>query len=82
MADNELQNYVNHKIKSGQFSSAEEFAAEAIRVYRRIEQDYNEYRLDIQESIALAEAGDLAPLDVESIKNQLTQEFNEDGSRK
>ena len=42
MSDADLQNYVKQKIASGQFGTAEEFATEAIRVYRQIEQEYGQ----------------------------------------
>lgn len=81
MAD-DLQHYVAQKIASGQFSTAEEFATEAIRVYRSIEAQYASLRDEIQAQIKKADAGDLLALDMDSIKRRLAAELNEDGSAK
>jgi len=78
MSDHDLQNYVDQKIASGQFGTAEEFATEAIRVYRKIESEYEHLRSDVQDRIAQADAGDVLPLDVDSIKRQLADELNAD----
>ena len=77
MAD-DLEGYVNQKIASGQFGTAEEFATEAIRVYRKIENEYDQLRADVQEQIAKADAGDVLPLDVDAIKRELVEKSNTD----
>ena len=82
MSDADLQNYVNQKIASGQFGTAEEFATEAIRVYRQIEQEYGQLQDEIRGRIAEADAGHVLPLDVDSIKSQLRQELHADGTPK
>jgi Arc/MetJ-type ribon-helix-helix transcriptional regulator len=77
MNDNDLQTYVASKVASGQFGNAEEFAAEAIRVYRKIERDHAELCSAVQERIARADAGDLVPLDIDALKQQLTEELRQ-----
>ena len=82
MSDSDLQSYVASKVASGQFGTAEEFATEAIRVYRKIERDHEVLRTAVQERIARADAGDLVPLDIDALKQRLTEELNEDGTKK
>ena len=78
----DLQQYVDQKVSSGQFSSKEQFLAETVRVYRKIETEYDQFRDDIQEQIQKADSGDLAPVDIESLKQELIDNFNEDGTPK
>jgi hypothetical protein len=75
MTDSDLQQYVNQKIASGQFGTIEEFAAEAIRVYRKLEGEYGELQELVQSRIAQADAGLSSPLNISAIKQQLTREF-------
>ena len=82
MSDNDLQSYVASKVANGQFGTAEEFATEAIRVYRQIECDHAELRTAVQERIARADAGDLVPLDIDALKQRLTEKLKEDGTKK
>jgi Arc/MetJ-type ribon-helix-helix transcriptional regulator len=82
MSDNDLQTYVASKVASGQFGNAEEFATEAIRVYRKIERDHAELCSAVQERIARADAGDLVPLDIDALKQQLAEGLSEDGTKK
>ncbi len=80
MNDADLQNYVNQKIASGEFGTPEEFATEAIRVYRQLEKDYRQLRDELSSRIEQADAGQVLPLDVDSIKDQLRQEISADGT--
>ena len=82
MSDISLQDYVNQKVSSGQFQSPEEFATEAIRVYREIESDHEQLVKEVQNRIAQADSGDALPLDIDSIKRQLADELNADGTKK
>ncbi len=77
-----LQDYINQKISSGQFGSPEEFAAEAIRVYREIESEHEDLAQEVRDRIAQAESGDVMPLDMDCIKRQLEAELNADGTAK
>jgi hypothetical protein len=80
MTENDLQQYVNQKIASGHFGTIEEFATEAIRVYRKLESDYDELRELIQNRIAQADAGLSTPLNIAAIKQQLKSELETDGN--
>ena len=82
MTESDLQSYVLEKIASGQFASPEEFATEAIRVYRQIETDHEALRKDVEKRIAQADAGKLKPLDIDAIKAKLMGEIDESGTPK
>ncbi len=76
MTDSDLQQYVNQKIASGQFGTIEEFATEAIRVYRKLEGEYGELRALVQSRIAEADAGLSTSMNMAAIKEQLMREFD------
>ena len=80
--DTELQAYIDQKVASGEFDSAEDLAAEAIRVYRRMETDYELLRGEVQNRIKRADAGELIPMDMDAIKEKLRAKRNADGSPK
>lgn len=63
-----LERYIQEKVAGGQFSSAEEFTREAIRVYHALETQNAELRAEIQQRIEQADRGEIGPLDIESIK--------------
>ena len=64
----DVEKYVQEKIARGEFSSPEEFAQEAIRVYHELETRHAELRDEVQRRIAQVERGETAPLDVEAVK--------------
>jgi putative addiction module CopG family antidote len=67
----ELASYVQSLVASGRFNSEAEFAVEAARVYRELEQKHQALRSDIEAAIAELESGQCDPLDIDSIKQQL-----------
>ena len=73
MADDSLQQYVQEKISSGDFDSPEEFASEAIRIYRTLESDYGHLQSQVKERIAKVRNGDLKQLDVARLKDELSR---------
>ena len=75
MTNSDLQQYVNQKIASGQFGTIEEFATEAIRVYRKLEGEHGELRELVHSRIVQADAGLSTPLDIAAIRQQLIREF-------
>lgn len=79
MAESDLQTYVDEKIASGQFATPEDFATEAIRVYRQIENDHEALRQDVQRRIQDADERKLKPLDIDSIKAKLASELQGNG---
>ena len=71
-----LQQYVQDKISSGEFESPEEFASEAIRIYRTLETDYDLLRSQVRERLAKSRNGDLKILDVNRLKERLAESLN------
>ena len=78
----DIQQYIEQKLASGEFQTAEEFAAEAIRVYRELETRHADLSAEVQRRVEQADAGDLAPLDIEAIKAELSAELHPDGTPK
>lgn len=74
-----LEQYVQQKVASGQFASPEEFALEAMRLYRDLESRHESLRGDIQAALDESEEGKSEPLDMDSIKKELADELDEQG---
>ena len=64
----DIQQYLEEKFASGEFQPTEEFAAEAIRVYRELETRYAALSAEVHRRVERADTGDFAPLDIEAIK--------------
>ncbi|MFH1923726.1 MAG: type II toxin-antitoxin system ParD family antitoxin, partial [Planctomycetota bacterium] len=75
----ELEQYVQQKVASGQFASAEEFASEAMRLYRDLEARHESLKRDVQAALDQSEKGQSMPLDMDAIKQELTDELDEQG---
>lgn len=75
----DLDAYVQQKIASGQFQSREEFAAEAIRMYREFEARRLRMKADIAASLEQADRGQCEPLDMDAIKQQLCEQVSPTG---
>jgi Arc/MetJ-type ribon-helix-helix transcriptional regulator len=75
----DLEAYVHQKLSTGQFGSEDEFTAEAVRVYRELENRHTALKSDIQAAIDEADRGLCEPLDVEAIKSELTAELDSRG---
>ncbi len=78
----DIQHYIEEKLASGEFQSAEELAVEAIRVYRELETRYADFAGEVHRRVERADAGELAPLDIEAIKAELSAEIHPDGTPK
>lgn len=64
----DIEQYVQEKITSGDFDSREQFALEAIRLYREIEREfYAGLRTEVQKREQEMRDGKVAPLDMEAI---------------
>ncbi len=74
-----LEQYVQQKVASGQFASPEEFALEAMRLYRDLEGRHESLGGDVQAALDESEEGKSEPLDMDSIKKELTDELDEQG---
>jgi Arc/MetJ-type ribon-helix-helix transcriptional regulator len=77
-----LQQYVNDKVASGEFASREDFFLETARIYRDLEQRHAGLRDLIAERIREAERGDVAPLDIAEIQQELVRELDGRGLAK
>ena len=75
----DIEQYVHQKVASGQFASPEEFATEAMRLYRDLEARHESLRGNVQAAIEQSEKGQSEPLDLDSIKKELNDELDEQG---
>ncbi len=78
----DFEQYVQQKVASGEFASAEEFALEAMRVYRDLEARHESLKGDVQAALQQSEQGRSEPLDVNAIKKELADELDEQGRSK
>jgi hypothetical protein len=75
----EMENYVEQKIATGQFRTREEFAEEAARVYRALEERHSRLKSDVQAAIEEANAGLSEDFDMDAIKQEIIDEVDESG---
>ena len=75
----DFEQYVQQKVASGRFASREEFALEAMRVYRELEARHESLKGDIQAAIEQSVKGKSELLDLDAIKKELTGELDEQG---
>lgn len=71
----ELQQYIDQKVRSGEFASPDAFAVEAIQLYREMEARHQQLRADLQRSIDQADRGETEPLDTEATKAEARRRF-------
>jgi putative addiction module CopG family antidote len=76
----ELEAYIEQKVQSGEFSSRDDFQAEAIRLYRELEQRHHALKLDVAAALAESEQGESIPLDLDALKQELINEVDEQGN--
>ena len=57
-------------------------SAKTIRVYHKLEEQHQELKAEVQQRIEQAARGEIAPLDIDDIKAELTAELNENGDPK
>lgn len=76
----DLEHYVEQKIQSGEFSSRDDFAAEAVRLYRQIEERHRRLKADIDMAQQQVAQGATAPLDLDALKNELLDQLDEQGN--
>ena len=78
----DLEQYVQGKVMSGQFASPEEFALEAMRLYRDLERRHEVLKGDVQAAITQSRTDRSDSLDMESLKRELMDELDERGRDK
>jgi Arc/MetJ-type ribon-helix-helix transcriptional regulator len=67
----DLEDYVQRKISSGAFRSRDEFAWEAIRIYREFEEQSAAFQAEVRRRVEQAGRGDVVPWDIDAIKAEL-----------
>lgn len=72
----DLEEYVRHKVENGEFRSRDEFVAEAIRLYRNLEDRHELIKADIKIGLDESERGESGPLDIDDIKRELLDRLN------
>ena len=75
----DLAQYIQTKVSSGEFRSQDEFAIEAARLYRDLENRPARLKSDVQAAIDEADRGECGPMDIETIKAELMAELDENG---
>ncbi len=78
----DLEQYVQQKVASGQFASSDEFALEAMRLYRELEERHELLRTDVQAALRQSEEGLSEPLDMDAVKEKLMAKLDEQGRSK
>ena len=66
-----LEQYVDSKVASGEFRSREEFFFETARVFKDLEERHASLKALMAERMEEAARGEVAPLDVAAIKEEL-----------
>lgn len=74
--------YVQAQIADGKFRSGEEFAIEAVRLYREIEQRQQQLKADIQIALDDIAQNGTVPFDIEAMTAELIDELDELGQPK
>lgn len=67
----DLEEYIEKKVRSGQFRSRDELAAEALRVYRELEEKHELLKADVRAALSESARGESEPLDIEQVKREL-----------
>jgi Arc/MetJ-type ribon-helix-helix transcriptional regulator len=66
----EFENYVQEKVASGQFATPDAFVAEAVRLYRELEERHAKLRGDVEHAMEQFERGESEMLDVSAVKEK------------
>ena len=75
----DLQQFVQDQLATGEFRDEEDLMQQALTVYRELRTRHDTLRADIESAIAQANRGEVAPLDIDAIKAELTNELDEAG---
>ena len=78
----DLAEYIHQKVASGQFASPDEFTAEAVRLYREMEERHELLKADVQAALKQSEEGLVEPHDMDTIKQKLMDKLDEQGRDK
>ena len=75
----ELNEFVKQELALGVFGSEEELVINAVSALREMKLRHQQLRREVQEAIEQADRGDVAPLDIDTIKGELLDELDERG---
>jgi antitoxin ParD1/3/4 len=75
----ELRRYVEEKVQSGQYASADALVIEAVRHLKNYEERLASLRRDIQLGIDQLDRGEGEPWDMEETKRRVTERLRRDG---
>jgi len=78
----ELQPLVSAAVAHGRFANEQELVSDILRVAVPVLEDYERLRRDVEESVAMAERGELREADFAGVRRQLCDEYDESGRRK
>lgn len=67
----DLEEYVEQKVQSGEFRSRDDFAAEAARLYRELEERHRNLKSDVIAALDEASRGESERLDLEALKQEI-----------
>lgn len=75
----ELQPFVEQELATGAFTDEADLVAKALELFREMKARHGQLCEDVRRSVAQAEQGETAPLDIQSIKDALKAELDERG---
>ena len=75
----ELEQFVQQELATGKYQSEDELVIAALTVFRELNTRYQHLRDDVQRAIVQADQGEVAPLDVATIKSEVTRQLDEQG---
>lgn len=74
-----LQQFIMGEVAAGAAGSEEEFVAKAIELYREMRSRHSALKADLQQSLAEADSGKVAGLDIEATIARGTRRLNSEG---
>jgi Arc/MetJ-type ribon-helix-helix transcriptional regulator len=78
----ELQPFIERELATGKFRDEQELVAKALTLYLELQERHDELRTRVQRSLEQADRGEVAELNIESIKARLCAELDEYGQPK
>jgi Arc/MetJ-type ribon-helix-helix transcriptional regulator len=74
-----LQGFIEREVAAGEAGSEEELVTRALELYREMRARHAILKADVQESLAQADRGEVAELDIEAIIADGTQRLAKEG---
>jgi len=73
----DVRQFVDNAIASGEYQSEDEVVISAVRVLRELNERHEALRRDIQQAIASLDRGEGTPLNMDEIKSELSQRWQQ-----